>query len=309
MGLNGQKGIHKEEVLKAGRHFIIPGAETILSFPEDVGILTLHNGVNKPEIVDGNMEKKIPAANIQTSEGYFTTLDVSEIIQIQDPIKVLDTFGPGNLYIINGMTPLVQPALRETLGQLDPEDFFNTEVRLGKSKAANGHLNDVFNPQGILFRDTLIRRVKYHNDIQTRIEGKVLETQLIDTNRAISDKNKEQAKLDQIIQEGKNAVTIKDSEADAYVTARKGQQDEYSRIKRSDADRLVDSANAYKTQVINKAYEGAGADLLVGLEMANVLKGIDQILVPAGTKGGLNPLDLDSVVKGFRSELEGGIKK
>ena len=59
-------------------------------------------------------------------------------------------------------------------------------------------------------------------------------------------------------------------------------------------------AEAERQRMINDAYQGAGADRLVGLEWAKVLSGLDTIVLESGGPNGFNPLDLDSLMKQLR---------
>ena len=52
--------------------------------------------------------------------------------------------------------------------------------------------------------------------------------------------------------------------------------------------------------MINEAYQGAGAERLVGLEWAKVLAGLDTIVLETGGPNGFNPLDVTAVMKQLR---------
>ena len=54
---------------------------------------------------------------------------------------------------------------------------------------------------------------------------------------------------------------------------------------------------AEKQRLLNEAYQGVGADRLVGLQWAKVLSGIDTIVLQSGGPGGFNPLDMESLMK------------
>jgi len=76
------------------------------------------------------------------------------------------------------------------------------------------------------------------------------------------------------------------------------ERDLYIRTKRAEADLLVQLAEAKRTELKNEAMEAKGADRAVALQMAEVLRGLDVVILPSGA-GGLNPLDLDQVVSLF----------
>ena len=70
-------------------------------------------------------------------------------------------------------------------------------------------------------------------------------------------------------------------------------------LKRSAGELAVQLAEAEGTRLENEALRGVGAENLVGLKMADVLKGTRIIVVPSDGEGGTNPLDLKSALRRF----------
>jgi hypothetical protein len=87
-----------------------------------------------------------------------------------------------------------------------------------------------------------------------------------------------------------------------YVTRKVAAMQSYQTMKQSDADTLVQKAEAKKTELMNQAYQGVGSERVVAMEMAEVLNGLQYILVPAGGQNGFNPLDLDAVARAFQAQ-------
>ena len=75
--------------------------------------------------------------------------------------------------------------------------------------------------------------------------------------------------------------------------------DLYSRKRRATGLLAVQLAEAEGTRLENEALRGVGAENLVGLKMADVLKGTRIIVVPTDGEGGTNPLDLKSALRRF----------
>ena len=71
----------------------------------------------------------------------------------------------------------------------------------------------------------------------------------------------------------------------------------YRRKRASEANRVLAVADAEKQRMINQAYQGAGAERLVGLQWARVLSGLDTIVLESGGPNGFNPLDLETLMK------------
>jgi len=58
-------------------------------------------------------------------------------------------------------------------------------------------------------------------------------------------------------------------------------------------------AEAEGTRLENEALRGTGSEAMVGLKMAEALKGTRVIIVPTDGQGGMNPLDLNGALKRF----------
>ncbi len=285
IGLN--RGIQKK-VYHTGLHFMIPGVELFHKFPKDLQVLELTSLQNQASsrFID-------KAAHIQTSDGFFVNVDVSIIFKILDPLTVIEKIGPGELYFINGILPKAEPVLKETLGTLTTEEFYNPHLRVEKMKEAQLKLRAELVPKGIDVEYVLIRYFKYSDEIQRNIEEKKLKDQLVYKNKAEARAAMEQAKLDKIIEEGEATILVELEKGEAYNMTKAAERELYVRTKHAQADLLVKKADAYKTKLKNNALKGLGSENLVGLEMAKVLEGVEVIVLPSDGTYGVNPLNLE----------------
>ena len=89
--------------------------------PKDIQVLEL---TNHPDSASrsARIEK---AAHIQTSDGFYVDVDVSILYRIVDPYKVFTVIGPGTLYENNGIIPQAEPKLKDAMGVLTTEEFYN----------------------------------------------------------------------------------------------------------------------------------------------------------------------------------------
>ena len=62
---------------------------------------------------------------------------------------------------------------------------------------------------------------------------------------------------------------------------------------------LVKLAEAQGTELENQALRGVGSENMVGMRMAEALKGTRVIVLPTDGEGGMNPLDLKTLLKRF----------
>jgi regulator of protease activity HflC (stomatin/prohibitin superfamily) len=307
----------RETVYNTGFHIIAPfGVHRMHRFPKDLQVFELNDYLErKAKSVQFNLslsrapmeyykEKRQSggfqkAAHIQTSDGFFVDVDVSVIYHIDDPYKVITTVGPGLLYQTNGIIPKVEPKLKETLGEMTTEEFFNSPLRVARAQQAQKLLNKELEPKGIIVDHVLIRYFKYSDELQRNIEEKKLKDQLVFTNQSKAKAAGEEALVKKVREEGEANIKIRLEEGQAYVVKKNSERDLYVRTKHADADLMIKLAEARKKELINDAYQQKGSDKLVGLKMAEVLKGLNVIMLSSSGVNGFNPLDLEKDLELF----------
>ena len=292
MGMN--RGVQKE-VYTAGLNMVIPYLWEMHRLPRDVQVLEL---TDYPQTAS-DLARKDRVAHIQTSDGFFVDVDVSILYRIEDPYLVFTQIGPGSLFESNGIIPKAEPALKETLGKLTTEDFYNSPLRSKKAQEARDRLNEELKSKGIHVDHVLVRYFRYSPEIQKNIEEKKLKDQLVFTNQAAARAAREEAQLKKIVQEGRVLVDVEMEQGRAYVTRKNAERDLYVRTKKAEADLLVKLAEAERVRLKNDALKGVGSERMVGLKMADVYKGLDLIVLPSDGSAGVNPLDLDNALKLF----------
>jgi regulator of protease activity HflC (stomatin/prohibitin superfamily) len=227
-------------------------------------------------------------------------VDVSILYHIVDPYKVITTLGPGRNFEDRGIIPKAEAALKEeSLGELSTEEFYNSPLRVEKTLKAKDLLNSQLNPFGMEVSHVLVRYFQYSEEIQNNIEAKKLQDQLVYKNQAEKRAAEEGAKLQKVISEGEAFVKVKLQEGDAYRVKRLAERDLYVRTKRAEGDLLVKLAEAKRTELKNRALEGAGSERLVGLKMADVYKGLDMIILSSDGVDGVNPLNMGDTLEMF----------
>ena len=292
IGIN--RGI-QEKVYTTGLHLVLPGMEVMHTFPRDLQVFEM---TNFPTVAT-RLHRYENAAHIQTSDGFFVDVDLSIIFRIVDPYLVFTTVGPGRLFEDNGIIPKTVPVLKQALGELSTEEFYLSPLRVEKTLKAKDLLNQEVNSKGIEVEQVLVRYFVYSEEIQKNIEAKKLQDQLVFKNQAERKAAEEAAKLQKVVAEGEAFVKVKLQEGQAYQVKRLAERDLYVRTKHADGDLLVKLAEAKKTELKNAALRGAGSERMVGLEMADVYKGLDTIILSSDGPGGVNPLDLKGTLEMF----------
>ncbi|MBF0121436.1 MAG: SPFH domain-containing protein [Desulfobacterales bacterium] len=297
------RGVQKE-IYNAGLTFVLPfGLQQMYRLPKGIQVLEL---TNLPKTA-AETARKERAAHIQTSDGFFVDVDVSILYRIKDPYLVFTTIGPGTLFEENGIIPKAEPALKETLGKLTTEEFYNSPIRVKKTEEAKLRLNRELNLKGIEVDQVLVRYFIYSKEIQKNIEEKKLQDQMVFTNQAAARAAKEEAGLKKIVQEGKVISAVEIEKGKAYVTFKIAEKDLFVRKKKAEADLLVKLAEAERVRLKNEALKGVGSERMVGLKMADAYKGLDVIILPSDGPDGVNPLNLNNALQLF-DVRKGGVK-
>lgn len=290
-----ERGIQKKPY-QTGYRFVLPEPfEKLHKFPKSIQVLELSNS----PITRSQFARHERAAYIQTSDGFFVEVDASILYRIVDPYQVFVTLGPGRLFEDNGIVPRAEAILKQTLGELTTEEFYNSPLRVQKVHQAREIMNLELRPKGLEVEHVLVRYFQYSEEIQKNIEEKKLKDQLVFKNQAEARASAEMAKLKKTVEEGRAAVGVKLQEGQAYAVRRKAEADLYSRTRKAEGDLLVKLAEAERTALKNQALGGAGADVLVGLQMAEVYRGLQLLILPSDGQGGLNPLNLEQTLRNF----------
>jgi len=292
IGVN--RGMQKK-IYEAGLHLVLPGMEVMHLFPRDLQIFEMSSYTTAAT----RLSRYEKAAHIQTSDGFFVDVDVTIVYRIVDPYKVITTVGPGRLFEDNGIVPKAEPVLKQALGELSTEEFYNSPLRVAKTMKAKELLDVELKPKGIEIVQVMVRYFQYSDEIQKNIEAKKLQDQLVYKNQAEKHAADEGAKLQKVVSEGEALVKIRLQEGEAYKVKRLAERDLYVRRMHAEGDLKIKLAEAKKTALKNRALEGAGSERLVGLNMADVYKGLDMIILSSDGPGGVNPLDLKNTLEMF----------
>jgi regulator of protease activity HflC (stomatin/prohibitin superfamily) len=296
----------QQKVYNAGLIFRKPfGMELIHQFPKTLLVYELSNYPDVERSKHPEYYASDKAAHIQTSDGFFVDVDCTILYRISDPYKVLTMIGAGRMYESNGIIPKTEPVLKQALGQLTTEEFYISPLRYAKTQIAEQMLREQLEPKGIKVEQVLVRYFQYSEEIQKNIEEKKLKDQLVFKNQAEARAATEEANLKRTIQEGEANYQVKLQEGQAYVTEKTADIDLYKRTRHAEADLLVKLADAKKTELKNQALRAIGSDRMVGLKMAEVLKGLETIILPSDGPGGLNPLNLRQSLKLFEVSEKG----
>ncbi len=284
------------DIVGQGYHLVLPGYTRLHHFPRSLEILEF----NVSHSENAASASQAPAINIQTSEGYRVTVDVTIAYRVVDPVKVIMEIGLGDAYIEQVVRPRAEQVLRQTLGVLDAEQFYRGRKRREAAIEARDLLDrDLHDRYGVQIWAVLVRHYVYDPRYQEAIENRKIQDQRVFLNRAEAVKAAEQAERDRVEAEGTALVNVEETRGAAEVTRIAATADLYSRKRIAEGDLLVELARAESKRLENDALSGVGASNIVGLKMAEALEGTEVIVLPSDGPSGSNPLDLGGLIRGW----------
>lgn len=290
----GSKTGVADEVFGPGVYFVGPGV-TMHAFPREMHVLDATRDqqeskrraagpqvaqkvdeyfANRAEVLGTHTYRSIDALNIQTSDGYAVTADVTLVYAITDPVKIAREFGWGSMYVDAFVINTFRNGVLATLGKLNAESFYDEKVRIAALKEAEAYLSQKFAERGFRVHRLLLRSYHYQDSYEKSLHDKKVAVQLAEKNRKESLVNDERAKFQQIESKGTAAITIAESEVNAKISKVKAEADLYSSQVRANADREVGLANAEAKRLKADALNKAGGRYVVALETAKIFDNI-----------------------------------
>ena len=282
----------------AGLYFVGPGA-AMHTFPREIHVLEASYDRQESDArgraMGGGTEKKVEqyferrdrllgggtthrvveALNVQTSDGYAVTADVTLLYVIADPVKIAREFGWGSLYVDAFVLNTFRNSVLSTLGKMNAESFYDESLRieaLGESKTL---LVGRFKERGFEVKELLLRNFRYAESYEKALRDKKVAVQLAAKNRKESVANEERAKLKQIESKGNADITIAESEVQTRIAKVRAEAELYASQTRARADKEINVAQAEAKRLKAEALTQAGGRYVVALETAKMFENIE----------------------------------
>ena len=219
--------------------------------------------------------RTVDALNVQTSDGYAVTADVTLLYSIADPVKVARDFGWGSLYVDSFVISTFRNGILATMGKMNAESFYDSAVRIKAIEEAETLLRQRFAERGFQVERLLLRNFRYADNYEKSLRDKKVAVQLAEKNRKESLVNEEKAKLQQIESKGNAVITIAESAVQADIAKVTAEAELYSSQVRARADTQVNVAQAEAKRLKAEALTQAGGRYVVALETARMFDNID----------------------------------
>jgi regulator of protease activity HflC (stomatin/prohibitin superfamily) len=281
-----------------GLYFVGPGA-TMHTFPRGIHVLEASYDRQEAEAraraMGGNTQKRVDkyferrdgllgggathrvveALNVQTSDGYAVTGDVTLLYAIADPVKIAREFGWGSLYVDAFVLNTFRNGVLTTLGKMNAESFYDESLRVRALDEAKVLLTQRFRDRGFEVKELLLRNFRYAETYEKALQDKKVAVQLAEKNRKESLANEERARLKQLESKGNADITIAESEVQARIAKLRAEAELYASQVRARADKEVNVAQAEAKSLRADALARTGGRYVVALETAKMFENID----------------------------------
>ncbi len=282
----------------AGLYFVGPGV-TMHTFPREIHVLEASYDRQEAEerarrmggdvvrrvdkyflkrdvlLGGGVTHRVVEALNVQTSDGYAVTADVTLLYAITDPVKVAREFGWGSLYVDSFALNTFRNGVLTTLGKMNAESFYDESLRVRALEEAKTLLGQRFKERGFAVKELLLRNFRYADSYEKALQDKKVAVQLAEKNRKESLANEERAKLKQLESKGNADITIAESEVQARIAKVRAEAELYASQTRARADKEVNVAQAEAKRLRADALAQSGGRYVVALETAKMFENID----------------------------------
>jgi regulator of protease activity HflC (stomatin/prohibitin superfamily) len=283
----------QSEIYNPGLYFVMPGVEQLHLFPQDIQVMNFSSSKSEVSAVADRSEKAI---DVKTSDGYSVAIDVSLLYRVENPYKVYTAAGGGDAYADIIINKIAKPTLLQTLGELNAEEFYSGPKRIEKIKRAELMLGAQLKEQGVHLDAVLVRNYVYDPKYQALIESRKVKDQTVFWREAEARAEIEKRKRDTTVAEGLAASTTELQRGASEVQKLHSEANLYERKQAAQGKLLVETAEAQGTKLESDAYLNQGAENIVGIKMAEVLRGVRVLVLPSDGKDGVNPLDVGNLL-------------
>ncbi len=255
----------------AGLYYTGPG-QTMHTFPR--GLHVLEASASHEAGRETATHRVVDPLNIQTSDGYAVSADVTLLYRITDPVRVAKDFGWGTLYVDSFVINTFRNGVLTTLGKINAESFYDEKTRIAAIQDAQDIVGKRFAERGFKVEKLLLRNYRYAQNYERSLHDKKVAVQLTEKNRKEGLVNEEKAKLQQIESKGNAAITIAESEVNAQIAKIRAEAELYSSQKRAEADTKVNVAAAEAKRLKAEALTQSGGRYVVALETMKMFENI-----------------------------------
>lgn len=292
----GKKGV-RDKAYPPGRYLVIPFIRSFDVYDTSVQKLVFE----RENLGKRGTTYKGQKIEVRTSDGNTVWVDMTFLFRVIDKEapKIRAEIGRGDLYVHKLLYSNFRETPRNEFGKITAEDFYNSERREEMVTQIKDDLNTKLNKSGVEIVDVLVNSYYFTKDFEKRISQRKIADQEKFVNIAAARSNKELGKLNKIEQQNKYLFETEKQKGVQESQVIFAKAERYKVEKHAEGNLAVKKAEAEGQRLLNAAYRKAGAGNVLGLKMAELLKGIDEIVIPVGGDNSWNPTELESLLKSW----------
>ncbi len=194
---------YRPEALGPGLHWVIPFAENVITYPIKQQTYTMSISAQEGQIQG---DDSIAA---RTLDGQEIFVDASVIYSINPDTVVALHIAWQNRYQDDLVRPLVRGVIRDAVSQYRVDEVVSTKRFEMAQRIADG-LEAIFNPNGLLMADFVLRNITFSPEYAASVEQKQIAEQLSQQAKFVVEQKKQEAEqARQTAQGAADSVVIK----------------------------------------------------------------------------------------------------
>lgn len=244
---------YREQALEPGLRWVIPFAESVVTYPISRQTYTMSIAPSEGAI------KGDDSITARTQDGQELLVDASIIFAI-DPNKIIDIhIYWKNSYVDNLIRPQARGAIRDVISQYGVQDVVSTK-RLEMTDKIRSQIAEKLSDNGLVLIDFVIRNLTFSKEYAASVEQKQIAEQQAQQAKFVVESKKQEAEQARQVAQGKADAAV--IEAEGAAKARLVQADAEAKALNLLAESLKDKPELLTYQYINKLAPNIQAMLL-----------------------------------------------
>jgi regulator of protease activity HflC (stomatin/prohibitin superfamily) len=234
---------YREQALEPGLRWVIPFAESVVTYPISRQTYTMSIAPNEGAL------KGDDSITARTQDGQELLVDASVIFAI-DPAKIINIhIYWKNTYIDNLLRPQARGAIRDVISQYGVQDVVSTK-RLEMTDKIRTQLASKLSDNGLILIDFIVRNLTFSKEYAASVEQKQIAEQQAQQAKFVVESKKQEAEQARQVAQGKADASV--IEAEGSAKARLVQAEAEAKALDYLANALKDRPDLLTYQYINK---------------------------------------------------------
>ena len=263
----------RNEPLSPGLNWIIPFAESVVTYPTELQTYTMSIATNEGNVVGDD------SIQARTSDGQIVVVDASIIFQI-DPTKAVDVHKKWKgEYIEKLIRPISRGIIRDAVSQYGVEEIYSTK-RIELKNMITSEMQQELTNGGLILSNFVLRNITFSDEYNASVEAKQIAEQQAQQAKFVVETKKQEAEQARQTAQGTADAVVIAAEADAQALIINAQA-------QAEARKIEAEAEATALKLLGDALRN-NPDVLTLEYVDKIAPNIDVMMIPSD-----NPYILD----------------